>query len=87
MMIYISADHDKESGKGNEPYISFRREVGSGGGGMVSVIPFFAPVSWKEWLAFPVSLFLVLSREFRSGASYFVRVLDIEIPTIPRNEL
>jgi hypothetical protein len=54
---------------------------------MVSFIPFFFLIPWKEWLEFPVGLFLVLSREFKSGASYFVRVLDIEIPSIPQQEM
>jgi hypothetical protein len=54
---------------------------------VVSFVPFFVLASWKEWLAFPVGLFLVLSKEFKSGASYFVRVLDIEIPSVPQQEM
>jgi hypothetical protein len=54
---------------------------------MVSFIPFFIPTPWNDWLEFPVCLFLVLTKEIKSGASYFVRVLDIEIPSIPEQEM
>jgi hypothetical protein len=54
---------------------------------MVNFVPFFVPTPWKEWLEFPVGLFLALSKEIKSGASYFVRVLDIEIPSIPLQEM
>jgi hypothetical protein len=54
---------------------------------MVSFDPFFVSIPWKEWLEFPVTLSLVLSKEIKNGASYFVRVLDIEIPSIPWQEM
>lgn len=48
---------------------------------------YFLPVSWKEWLAFPLETCLVLSKELKSRASYILRVPDIEIPTIPQKEM
>jgi hypothetical protein len=48
---------------------------------------YFLPVSWKEWLAFPLETCLVISKELKSRASYILRVPDIEIPTIPQKEM
>jgi hypothetical protein len=54
---------------------------------VVSLVPFLIHIPWEEWLEFPVGVFLVLSKEIKSGAPYFVRVLDIEIPSTALQEM
>jgi hypothetical protein len=54
---------------------------------VVSSVPFLVHIPWREWLEFPVGVFLVLSKEIKSGAPYTARVLDIEIPSTALQEM